>query len=160
MKPEREISDIDAKILKALLRDARTNLADIAKDCNLSITAIAQRYKKLKQDGIITGTSLVVSNSRSQHSLSVDIKAESDCEDSIIKAIKKLPRVRQCFKVIGKYDIHAAIRADSLEQIAQIKEIIEREKGVLQIEITTGIDRLYSFPENLLIKPIEDGRHG
>ena len=162
MEPQPKIDETDIKILKALLRDARSSFADIAKDCNISITAIAQRYKKMKQTGIITGTTLITNtkNATRQHSLSVDIKAESGFETTIIEAIKKLPRVLNCYKVIGKYDIHAAIRVESLEQIDQIKNAIKKEKGVLNIEITTSIDELYFFPENLLQEPTEDVNNG
>jgi DNA-binding Lrp family transcriptional regulator len=161
MKSLPKIDDVDIKILKALLRDARTNFADIAKDCNVSIPAITQRYRKMKQNGIITGTSLIMeSNARNRHSLSIDIKAESGYETSIIEAIKKISRFRSCFKVIGKYDIHAGIRVESLEQIAQIKKKLETVKGVLQIEITTSIDRLYYFPENLSLLPTKGANNG
>jgi DNA-binding Lrp family transcriptional regulator len=161
MKTQPKIDAVGIKILQALLRDARTNFADIAKECNLSTTAITQRYQKMKKNGTITGTTLIIdSNSKNQHSLSVDIKAESGTETSIIEAIKNLPQVRNCFKVIGKYDIHAAIRVESLEQIAQIKKSIEKEKGVLQIEITTSLSKFYSFPNNLSLTPTEDVNNG
>lgn len=159
MKPKPKIDEIDIKILKALLRDARTNLADIAKECNLSITAITQRYRKMKQNGIITGTTLVINpnNSRNQHIISIDIKAESGYENSIIEAIKKLPRLRVCFKVVGKYDIHASMKVESLEQINQIKNKIKQQEGILNIEIGMGLDRICSFPENLLLTPTKRG---
>ena len=157
MKTKSKIDNTDAKILKALLRDARTNFVDIAKECNLSIAAIAQRYRKMKQNGIITGTSLIIkSNSKDRHSLSVDIKAESGYEDSIVAEIRKLPNFRSCYKVIGKYDIHSGIIVESLEEIAGIKRILQKIKGILQIEITISIDRLYYYPENLVLSPTED----
>jgi DNA-binding Lrp family transcriptional regulator len=155
MKTQPKIDAVDIKILKALLRDVRTNFADIAKECNLSTTAITQRYRKMKQNGIITGTTLITNpkNSRNQHFTSIDIKAESSHETSIIEAIKKLPRTRVCFKVIGKYDIHASMIIESLEQIDQIKNNIKKQKGVLKIEITMGLCKFCSFPENLSLTP-------
>ena len=156
MKSQPKIDETDVKILKALLRDARTSFVDIAKECNLSLTAITQRYKKLKKTGIITGTSLILgSDSVNRHHLSVDIKAEAGCETLIIEAIKKLPGVAQCYQVIGKYDIHAAIRIESLVQANRIKKLIRKEKGVLEIEITIGLDKACSFPDNLSIEPTE-----
>ena len=155
MKPKPKIDETDIKILKALLRDARTNFADIAKECNLSITAITQRYRKMKQNGIITGTTLIINpkNSRDQHFISIDIKAESCYEKSIIEGIKKFPRIRVCFKIIGKYDIHASMKVESLEKIDQIKNKIKQQKGMLEIEIGMGLDKICSFPENLSLAP-------
>ena len=152
-----KIDEVDIKILKALSRDVRKNFAEIAKDCNLSITAITQRYRRMKKNGIITGTSLIVNlDSGDQHSLSVDIKAESGYEESIIEAIRKLPQLKSCFKVIGKYDIHAGIRVHSLEEIDNIKRTLQKIKGILEIDITISIDRLYFYPENLLLDSTAD----
>ena len=155
MNTKPKIDEVDVKILKALLRDARTNFADIAKECNLSITAITQRYKKMKRNGIIQGTTVLINHSDSlnRRFLSIEIKAESDHEESIIEAIRKLPGVRVCFKVIGKYDIHASMKAESLEQIEQIKNEIRQQKGVLEVEVTLGLDKVCSFPENLSLLP-------
>ena len=93
------------------------------------------------------------SDSTACYHLSVDIKAENYHEISIIEAIKNFPRVRQCYRVIGKYDIHAAIRVEDLKEMARIKKLVQNIKGVIEVEITTGIDRFCSFPENLLLEP-------
>ena len=154
MKALPKIDNVDIKILKALSRDARTRFADIAKDCNLSITAITQRYRKMRKDGIITGTSLITfSEYQDKRSISVDLKAESGYEKSIIETMKKIPQSKNCLKVIGKYDIHAGIRVDSLEQIDKIKRTLQKMKGVLEIDITISLDRLFFFPENLVLLP-------
>ena len=55
-----KIDEIDVKILKALLEDARTNFADIARDCGVSTTSIVKRFYNLKRCGIIAGTSIRV----------------------------------------------------------------------------------------------------
>ncbi len=152
MNPQPKIDEIDIKILEALLRDARCNFAEIAKNCNLSITAIAQRYKKMKKAGVITGTTLIANleNPRGNGTLVVDIIAEADCENAIIKALKKLPGVLNCCRVIGKYDIHAAIRVGSLEQIDNVSNALKKVKGVLKIELTGCTDKLDFYPENIL----------
>ena len=149
MKNQPEISETDTKILRALFKDARCNFNEIAKDCHVSTTAIAQRYRKLCKNGTIIGTTLIT-DSKSQYSLSIDLKAENDCEKAIIEAVKKLPGVLNCFKTIGRNDIHAAIRVNSLEQIDQIKNDIRKEKGVLNLEIANNLDNFFLFPENLL----------
>jgi len=154
MKAPPKIDSVDIKILRALSKDARKNFADIAKDCNLSITAITQRYRKMRRNGIITGTSLIVaSDPQDKRSISVDLKVEGDSEKSIIEEMKKIPQLKNCLKVIGKYDVHAGIRVNSLEQIDKIKRTLEKMKGVLEIDITISLDRLFFFPENLVLLP-------
>lgn len=161
MKISPEIDATDMRILKALLRDHRANFTDIARDCNISSVTIAKRYLKMKKEGIITGTSLVIaSNVRREYSLSVDIKAEGGYEATIMEAIKKIPNVRNCFRVIGRYDIHAAIRVGSLEDMVKIKKKIRQQKGVLSLEITTALTQSSFFPENLTITPTGEANNG
>jgi len=152
VNPQPKIDEIDVKILEALLRDARCNFAEIAKKCNLSITAIAQRYKRLKKAGVITGTTLIANleNPRGDGTLLVDIIAEADYENTIMRALKKLPGVLNCCSVIGKYDIHAAIRVCSLEQIDNVSNALKKVRGVLKIELTGCTDKLEFYPENIL----------
>jgi DNA-binding Lrp family transcriptional regulator len=147
-----KIDEIDIKILKALIRDARCNFAEIAKNCNLSITAIAQRYKKMKKAGVITGTTLIANleNPKGEGTLIVDIIAEADCENAIMKALRKLPGVFNCCSVIGKYDIHAVIRVGSLEQVDNVSNALKKVKGVLKLELTGCPDKLDFYPENIL----------
>lgn len=145
------ISETDLKILKALLKDARTNFTEIAKQCGVSTTAIAQRYKKLRKNKTITGTTLIT-NTKKKYSLSIDMKYAGNCEQAL-KAIKNIPGTLHCFRVIGRYNIHAAVKADSLEQADQIRNTIRKEKGVTDLEITTSLDEHFLYPENLLKTP-------
>jgi Lrp/AsnC family transcriptional regulator, regulator for asnA, asnC and gidA len=149
MKRQPPIDDTDRKILNALLKDARCNFSEIAEDCKISTVAVAQRYKKLKQNGTITGTTLIM-NPKNQRSLSIDIRAEVNREDAILDTLKKLPHILNCFKVFGGYDIHASVRVNSLEEMAQIKNMIKKEKGIIAFEIASSLDEVFLFPENLL----------
>jgi Lrp/AsnC family leucine-responsive transcriptional regulator len=55
-----KIDEIDVKILKTLLKDARASFADIARDCIISTNAIVKRFYRLKRTGVIAGTSTMV----------------------------------------------------------------------------------------------------
>ena len=55
LSAEPKIDDIDAKILKTLLKEPRTSFAQIAKDCRLSNTSIRNRFNLMKKSGIING---------------------------------------------------------------------------------------------------------
>ena len=128
-----KLDEIDIKILKALLKDARCSFADIAKDCNVSITAIAQRFKKMKRTGIITGTILILGKKspRDKYFFSLDIKTESGFESSLMKSVEKMPNFVNGYSVIGEYDIHAVFCVNSLEQIVKIRNGINKHREVL-----------------------------
>jgi Lrp/AsnC family transcriptional regulator, leucine-responsive regulatory protein len=58
------VDEIDRKILEALQNDARTPLATIAKEVNLSGAAVAERLRKLEQTGVIRGYQAIVDHEK------------------------------------------------------------------------------------------------
>ena len=58
------IDEIDRQILEALQNDARTPLATIAKEVNLSGAAVAERLRKLEQTGVIRGYQAIVDHEK------------------------------------------------------------------------------------------------
>jgi Lrp/AsnC family leucine-responsive transcriptional regulator len=58
------VDEIDRKILEALQNDARTPLAAIAKEVNLSGAAVAERLRKLEQAGVIRGYQAIVDHDK------------------------------------------------------------------------------------------------
>jgi DNA-binding Lrp family transcriptional regulator len=54
------VDEIDIKIMKCLLRNARTSFAEIAEECKVSTATIKNRYNQLKKAGIIKGSTVVL----------------------------------------------------------------------------------------------------
>lgn len=60
MASKKEVDDTDIKIIKRLLRNARTSFAEIAEECKVSTATIKNRYNQLKKAGIIKGSTVVL----------------------------------------------------------------------------------------------------
>ena len=54
--PTYQLDQIDQMILSFLVKNARMPFLEIARECNVSGAAIHQRVKRLKQNGVITGS--------------------------------------------------------------------------------------------------------
>ena len=54
-KETSRIDRLDAALLKALAADARTTLAELARQVGLSAPAVAERVKRLEETGVIRG---------------------------------------------------------------------------------------------------------
>ena len=162
MRLNHVIDEIEAQILKALLKDARASFSDIAKDCKVSVTTISKKYNRLKQMGVIVGTALRADMTKFgfKHDLAIDMNAESGQEANIMDTVRKLPRFYACYQTVGRYDMHAAVGSESLAEIDQIRNTLKKTKGVLRVVITASIDKSYFFPENLIIEPTEDSHNG
>ncbi len=100
-----QLDDIDRKILYFLIEDARKPYLEIARECGISGAAIHQRVHKLQQNGVITGSRLLVQPS----AIGLDVCAfvsivvtESNKIPEVIAALKKIPEVVECHFVTGK----------------------------------------------------------
>ena len=156
------IDEIDAKILRTLIKDARTRFTDIAKDCGISTNAIVKRFYKLKQLGVIKGTSIRLNMKKFGYKffLSIQLNIDSDKLPHILDWLKKIPNILSCYQVVGKYDVHAAILTKSLEDIHHIKQEAKKQKGVNQVRIAASLDEYVCFPENLEIQSLEPKKSG
>ncbi|MCL5949500.1 MAG: AsnC family transcriptional regulator, partial [Candidatus Bathyarchaeota archaeon] len=56
-----DIDKIDDQIIRLLLKDARLNLKEIAKQSHISSVSVLNRINRLKKLGVITGATLFAS---------------------------------------------------------------------------------------------------
>lgn len=157
-----EIDKIDAEILKILLKDARTSFVQIARNCGVTTNTIVKRFKKLQKKGVIIGTATHVNlkDFGIEFPLSVDINVESGHSFQIMERLKRMPRFRSCFQVVGKYDIHALFYVKAFDEIEQIRSLIQREKGIKRVGVTATLNQFGFFPENLSIETLETKKNG
>jgi Lrp/AsnC family transcriptional regulator for asnA, asnC and gidA len=162
MTEQVKIDEIDAKILKALIKDARTSFAEIARDCGISTNAIVKRFYRLKRTGVIVGTSLIIDMAEFgyKYYLSIGINVDEAEEIQFLESLRKMENVFDFQQQLGKFDVHAAAMAKSLEQINQIRDRIKRQKGVKSVKVTANIDKRVFFPENFLIQPTDACENG
>ncbi|MCW4015319.1 MAG: Lrp/AsnC family transcriptional regulator [Candidatus Bathyarchaeota archaeon] len=153
---------MDVYILKALLKDARTSFTDIAQDCGVSTYTIVQRFYKMKEAGVITGSviRLNMKKFKKNYVVVIDVDVEQKEVDHIIDCLTNLPCLVSCYKLLGKHDVHASLLTESLEEIDQIRDMIKVQKGVKKVWISNSLDVVGCFPENLVIKPTENRTNG
>ena len=96
----------DKKILRFLIKNARTPFLEIARECGISGAAIHQRIKKLEDMGVIQGSRLVVA----PKSLGFDVCAfisirVSDItqQQDTVERLKEIPEIVECHYITGAY---------------------------------------------------------
>ena len=99
---------IDKKILRFLIKNARTPVLEIARECGISGAAIHQRTKKLEDMGVIQGSRLVVA----PKSLGFDVCAfisirVSDItrQQDTVEQLSKIPEIVECHYITGSYNL-------------------------------------------------------
>ncbi len=118
-----QLDDIDRKILFALINDARKPYLEIARECGVSGAAIHQRIRKLEDNGIITGSRLLIKPS----ALGLNVCAfvsivvtESSKSEEVLAALKKIPEVVECHFVTGKYTLLVKVYCRDNDHLMQV----------------------------------------
>lgn len=99
------IDETDRKILRTLIKDARTPYLEIARDLGISGSAVHQRIAKMEKDGVITGSRLMVRPSELGLDVCVFISitlSEADKYQQVVEALKKVPEIVTCHFVTGR----------------------------------------------------------
>ncbi len=106
------LDSTDRKILRFLIKNARTPFLEIARECGISGAAIHQRIKKLEDMGVIQGSRMVVD----PKSLGFDVCAYisirvSDLtrQQDTVELLKQIPEIVGCHYITGSYNLMVKI---------------------------------------------------
>lgn len=102
--PNYQIDEIDRKILSCLLADSRIPFLEIARKCGVSGAAIHQRVRKLEENGVISGYSLLVKPSALGLNVCVFIMitlSEDNKYPEVMAGLKKMPEIVECHFITG-----------------------------------------------------------
>ncbi len=110
---------IDRKIVRALQRDGRMKIADLAESVGLSPTPCARRLDRLQESGIITGYAAQVDPAKLGLPVTIFISVELDQQDrraidAFERAIATCDEVMECYLMTGSRDILLRVVAADL----------------------------------------------
>jgi Lrp/AsnC family transcriptional regulator for asnA, asnC and gidA len=144
------IDNINAKLLRMLQNDARTSFKDIAKECDVSLDTIKNRYNILKKNGVIRGSTIVVDPKKMDQGILViiGIQVVQQFSESVLNMINKMQGLCVATKSIGQYDIEAIFLLKDIEQIGITKEKIEEFPQVEVANVGIFVDRPLLCPKN------------
>lgn len=151
---QRKIDEIDAQILKALLKDARTSFVEIAKDCNVQANTIRTHYNRLKQDGIITDEIVEIIPEVFGYNCRATLRiiADPNKTKSVMSQLKSISTILQIDKGVGGNNLLCFIVA---RDINHLNKIVERIRGLDGVTAAGSdlwvISNRGVFPENLQI---------
>ena len=155
------IDETDEKILALLIRDARTRLKDIAKECGISSVSVLNRIKRLKTLGVITGATLFPDLSSFGFQIVATIGIETDSsEDEIIKFIAEHTELIEPSPSIGKYDLTALVYAETLAALDRVVYEVRKRFGVRKVTVNVWTGQPHMVFENVDLQPRECGKDG
>jgi DNA-binding Lrp family transcriptional regulator len=101
-----ELNETDKKILKNLLEDARFSSRQIAKNVGVSVGTVLSRIKKMEEDGLIKGYSIILDHEKLGYELTVvtEITVSKGRLTEMENEIAKIPNVCGVYDVTGLTD--------------------------------------------------------
>ncbi len=150
MAPTNKISEIDAKIIRDLLKDGRKDFADIAKECGVQKNTIWKRYKEMQKAGIIVGATIQMNFRRFGYDVhsAILLSVEFNQVNEVIEQIKKLPNIHEVSRIYGRYNVRAILILKNLSELNDYKELIRQETSASDLKIYVMTETRYT-PENL-----------
>lgn len=128
------IDDIDKRILRFLVWDARLSYREIARQAKLSTTTVIERLKKMKTNGVISGYSVNLDSKKLGYELTAIIELVAP-KLALLKAIEEIgesPTVHAIYHTTG--DVDAII-------ISKFKGIDDLQKFLAELYNKLDIQR-------------------
>lgn len=140
-----QLDKLDSMILSILIEDARSNLKEIAKMCGLTSSGVLRRIKRLRQEGVIVGTSLAVDAKIFGFPFyaTLLIDAADSLEPQIKQMIRAMETVIVCAESIGRYNLCALIRGRNIEDLKNITSMIKNLRGIKRVAINIWTGKPY-----------------
>lgn len=147
---KRKLDKIDITILRNLQKNARTKYSDIAKECEVSVDTVIKRFKKLKDNGIVKGTTLLLDPRKFGDdviaNLSIDVEPSN--VDEVLEFMRKQDGVNFATHAMGEYDIFSIVTRKSMNDMNALKETIQSHRMVREIKTSIWVDQFLLCPQN------------
>jgi Lrp/AsnC family leucine-responsive transcriptional regulator len=120
-----DIDPVDAKILRALARDARTSTAELSRLVGLSAPSVSERVKRLEENGVIEGYSAKINAAALGLPLAawLRIRPIPGQLQRVAGILRALPEVVECDRVTGE---DCFIARAHLRSVADLERLIDQ----------------------------------
>ena len=121
IKPQ--IDPLDQQILRALIEDARTPYAEMAKNFGVSAGTVHVRVEKMRQAGIIEGTKIRINERKLGYDvccfIGIILKSAKDYEKVIAK-LNGFEEVVEAYYTTGNYSIFIKVMTRTIEELHRV----------------------------------------
>ena len=126
----------DQQLIALLRRDARTNVAALAKALGVSRGTVTNRITRLEDSGVIVGYTVRLRPDAKPNEISawMSVAVEGNQTRAVIASLLGEPGVAELHDTNGRWDLLAELRATSLTELSQVLERIRLIRGISSTE--------------------------
>jgi Lrp/AsnC family leucine-responsive transcriptional regulator len=128
---------IDREILGELMRNGRISFRDLGAAVGLSANAAADRVRRLRRDGVITGfTATLDPAAAGRHLVAlIDVRlAAAGSNEEFEAATAKLEPITDAVHVTGRFDYQLRVACRDAAELDRLLRHLKREGGAAETE--------------------------
>jgi DNA-binding Lrp family transcriptional regulator len=136
------MDETDRQLIALLRRDARLSIADIAHKLAVSRGTVTNRIAKLEDTGVIVGYTVRLRPDVQRNDIKawMSIVVEGNQTRAVINSLLGEPGVDSLHDTNGRWDLLAQLRAENLQELAQVLERIRLVKGISNTETSIHLE--------------------
>ena len=135
---------LDARILAALAKDARTSVAELARLVGLSPPSVAERVRRLEEAGVIEGYTVSIDPAALGLMVAAWLRVRPIPVElsAVAETLRSLPEIVECDRVTGEDCFVARAHVRSIQDLERmIDQIIPRAMTTTSIIQSTPVKR-------------------
>lgn len=148
-----KLDEIDHQILEILTQDARTSFREIARRLKVSPDTVSNRYEKLKENGVIITSTVVIDPSKIGYSFiarfGIDVKPAYSTQ--VLEKVIQIPSVIVASKLVGGHDLVAISVIKDFEHLCDLRDTMLEMPFVDKVELGMWIKTMEMSPHYFLI---------
>ena len=120
---QHELDELDEKILRMIVENARVPFLEVARACDVSGAAIHQRVQKMTNLGVVKGSEFVVDPEKIGYETCAFVGiflTSPSTFDTVVKELQKIPEVVECYYTAGQYDLLIKVFAKNNKDLLRI----------------------------------------
>ncbi|MFA6858012.1 MAG: Lrp/AsnC family transcriptional regulator [Treponema sp.] len=140
---EKELDEVNLKILNILQRNARTSVKQIAAEVCLSSPAVSARIERMEHDNLISGYQVKLNYHQFGYFIKafINLEVEPKQKPEFYPYIKSVPNVIECNCVTGDYAMLIEVAFRKTEELDRfINELQHFGKTHTQIVFSTSVE--------------------
>ena len=139
------LDDLDQKIIRCLIQNARMPYSEIGQQVGISRVAVKMRVQALEKKGIIEEYTTIINPQKISGAISCyfEIETVPDTLEEVISILEKNDTVTQIYRVTGKSRLHVHAVSPSQEELEQLLHgTIDHLPGVLECSTNIILSRV------------------
>ena len=148
-----DLDKIDRTIITTLVSDARTPFRKIARELDVSPDTINNHFEKLKKEGVIIGSTVVLNPEKIGYTAIVRFrfKVKPTFSSEILSIIIKIPNIIVATKLMGEFDLIALGVVKDFNHLFNLIDKFVKIPNIEKVDVSLWVNTLSLKPEYFII---------